>query len=113
MSTNLKQYTDLRTLLDSLEVGALRFYLNDKGNMTPTQKYRYLKEMLMPVIDEVWHQLRATDPVGRKKKLASAEIECPPGYFACDGVCVPYNCPDLINATVSARKKAKATKRKS
>jgi len=112
MATNLKQYIDLRTLLDSLEIGSLMFYLNDKGQMSPTEKYRYLKEMLMPVVDEVWHQIRATQPGGRKKKL-SAEIECPPGYNACDGVCVPYNCPDLIGATVSARKKAKATKRKS
>ena len=109
MSTNLKQYTDLRTLLDSLEVGALRFYLSGKG-MSSRQKYKYLKEMLMPIIDEVWHQ-----PVGANHPVPLnqlSEIECPPGYYACDGVCVPYNCPDLIGAAVSARKKPKAAKRK-
>jgi hypothetical protein len=110
MSTNLKQYTDLRTLLDSLEVGALRFYLSGKG-MSPRQKYKYLKEKLMPIIDDVWHQ-----PVGTNHPVPLnhlSEVECPPGYYACDGVCVPYNCPDVISATISARKKPKATKRKS
>src|SRR3954469_1361466 len=109
MSTNLKQYTDLRTLLDSLEIGALRFYLSGKG-MSSGKKYKYLKDRLMPIIDEVWHQ-----PVGVKPLPSNigSEIECPPGYYACDGVCVPYNCPDVISAaTLSARKKPKATKRK-
>jgi hypothetical protein len=23
------------------------------------------------------------------------QIDCPPGYFDCDGCCVPYKCPDL------------------
>jgi len=110
MSTNLKQYTDLRTLLDSLEVGALRFYLSGKG-MSPRQKYKFLKDRLMPIIDDVWHQ-----PVDLKHPAPLdllSEIECPPGYYACDGVCVPYNCPGVIDAaTVSARKKPKATKGK-
>ena len=103
MATNLRQYTDLRTLLDSLEIGALRFYLNGKG-MSPSQKYRYLNDMLTPIIDEVWHQQQATN------KLV-VETECPPGYYDCDGCCVPYKCPEL--GLSAARKKTKATKRKS
>jgi hypothetical protein len=100
MSTNLKQYANLRTLLDSLEVGALRFYLGGKG-MSASQKYRYLEKKLMPLIDEVWHQ-----PQGLKKV---AEMQCPPGYYECMGVCVPYLCPDGSEGTTKA---AKATKRK-
>jgi hypothetical protein len=102
MSTNLKQYTNLRTLLDSLEVGALRFYLSGKG-MSARQKYRYLEDRLMPIIDEMWHQ-----PQGSNK--LALEFGCPPGYYECQGVCVPYTCPDAANETASL--KAKATKRK-
>ncbi len=103
MATNLKQYTDLRTLLDSLEIGALRFYLSGKG-MSPAQKYKYLSDMLRPIIDEVWHQQQAAN------KLV-VEAVCPPGYYDCDGCCVPYKCPDL--GSLTAGKKTKATKRKS
>jgi hypothetical protein len=102
MSTNLKQYVNLRTLLDSLEVGALRFYLSGTG-MSPRQKYRYLEDKLMPIIDDVWHQ-----PQGSKK--LAVELDCPPGYYECDGVCVPYRCPDPTGA--AAMKKAKAKKQK-
>lgn len=103
MATNLKQYTDLRTLLDSLEIGALRFYLSGKG-MSPPQKYKYLSDILRPIIDEVWHQQQAAKKLG-------IETECPPGYYECDGCCVPYKCPELSLTT--ARKKTKAAKRKS
>lgn len=100
MSTNPKQYANLRTLLDSLEVGALRFYLSGTG-MSARQKYRYLEDKLMPIIDEVWHQ-----PQGAKKVV---EMQCPPGYYECMGVCVPYLCPELSNGITMA---AKTTKRK-
>lgn len=102
MPTNPKDYTNLRTLLDSLEVGALRYYLSGTGLSQP-QKLKYLKDKLVPIIDELWHQ-----PQGIKKVIGG---ECPPGYFDCDGVCVPYKCPDIISLTI--KKNTKATKRKS
>lgn len=102
MSTNLKQYTNLRTLLDSLEVGALRFYLSDTG-MSARQKYRYLEDKLMPIIDDVWHQPQGT------KKLAA--MGCPPGYYECFGVCVPYTCADLGAAKAKSRAKSAKSKR--
>jgi hypothetical protein len=101
MSTNLKQYTSLRTLLDSLQVGALRFYLSGKG-MSTHQKYRYLEDRLRPIIDDVWQ------PQG--SKTLALDFSCPPGYYECQGVCVPYTCAGAANETASL--KAKATKRK-
>jgi hypothetical protein len=90
MRTNPKDYTDLRTLLDSLEIGALRYFLGQKGSQS--DKLRYLQDKLKPIADELWGQ-------------GAPSIDCPPGYYSCDGMCVPYPCPDLSNtiATASAQ----------
>jgi len=103
MPTNPKDYTNLRTMLDSLEVGALRYYLSGEGLSQPL-KFQFLKGMLQPVIDELWH------PQQGAKKLA-LEGECPPGYFDCDGCCVPYKCPDIIS-NPKPKPRAKSAKRK-
>ena len=72
-------YVELRTLLDSLEIGALRFYLNDTNASQKEQNFKKLKPELMYIINQVW---------GRDR-----EITCPRGYTECDGACVPYSCP--------------------
>lgn len=76
----LAGYVRLRTILDSLEIGALRYYLDGTNE---AEKARRLKEMevaLMPIINKVW---------GRNRPIL---IDCPRGYTECDGVCVPYSC---------------------
>jgi hypothetical protein len=73
-----KQYVQLRTLLDSLEVGALRYYLNGTTPAEKTKKFDALKPKLMEIIQLVWG--------------GAKEIQCPPGYSDCDGCCVPYSC---------------------
>jgi hypothetical protein len=100
MPTNPKEYTNLRTLLDSLEVGALRYYLSGSGLSQP-QKFRYLQDTLMPIINDLWHQQQAKGVM----------IECPDGYFDCNGCCVPYKCPDVSQD--KPKKSAKSAKRKS
>lgn len=75
------EYVALRTILDSLEIGALRFYLD---NTTPEEKrknFEKLKSELVPITKRLWG--------GAKENL---EGDCPDGYFNCDGVCVPYAC---------------------
>ena len=99
MPTNPKDYTNLRTLLDSLEIGALRYFLSG-SDLSQPQKLKYLKDQLMPIIDDLWHQ---------PQKLG-IETDCPPGYYDCNGCCVPYKCPEISN--LKTRKKTKATKRK-
>lgn len=74
----VNQYVRLRTILDSLEDGCLRYYLSHQGSRTGTERFNTLRESLMPIIELVW---------------GADEIICPPGYFNCDGVCVPYECP--------------------
>ena len=103
MPTNPKDYVTLRTMLDSLEVGALRYFLSGEGLSQP-RKFELLRGMLQPVIDELWHPQQG-------KNKAGLETPCPPGYFDCDGCCVPYKCPDLI-LSLNPKPKAKSAKRK-
>ena len=78
--TNLKQYALLRTKMDSAVTGALRYYLNAANGTEQQQAFAYLDKAFQDIVDKVW-------AVGAKKI-----INCPPGYFACDGCCVPYQC---------------------
>jgi hypothetical protein len=95
MKTNPQDYTKLRVLLDSLEVGALRYFLNDTAPSQP-QKLKYLQETLMPIIEDLWGEEFQTD--------------CPDGYYDCNGCCVPYRCPDL--SLYKAKKPRAGAKRK-
>lgn len=73
------EYVALRTILDSLEIGALRFYLDKTTPEEKSKRFEELKFELMPIIKRLW---------GEK----ALEEGCPDGYFNCDGVCVPYAC---------------------
>ena len=75
---NYKQYAQLRTILDSLEIGALRFYLNAADPIEQAAHFDYIKEKTKPILEHFW---------GRNR-----DDTCPEGYHDCDGCCVPYNC---------------------
>ena len=78
--TNFVQYARLRTILDSLEIGALRYYLYAESVAERTQRFEKLNSALVPIIREVWRLTEGIAP------------ECPDGYIDCGGVCVPYQC---------------------
>lgn len=71
-------YVRLRTILDSVEDGSIRYYLRFQNSPDRDKRFEEIRSVLMPVIDFVW---------------GGGDIECPPGYNDCDGVCVPYTCP--------------------
>lgn len=75
------EYERLRTLLDSLEIGALRYYLNDTDAAEKARRFEKLSSTLLPICREFW---------GGTESIALGG--CPPGYNDCDGVCVPYQC---------------------
>jgi hypothetical protein len=87
--TDLPQYIRLRTLLDSAEVGALRYYLNAPTGVEKTQHFDELKGMLQGIIDVTWPTLNEAEA-----KHHGDIDPCPPGYFDCGGCCVPYLCPE-------------------
>ncbi len=73
------QYVRLRTILDSLEDGSIRYYLGDEGSPEGSERFEELEGRLMPIIKWLWGGVE--------------EVTCPPGYSNCQGVCVPYTCP--------------------
>ncbi len=70
------QYVRLRMLLDSVEAGSIRYYLEGTDPGGKSKQFDKLEPLLMDIINLVFQ--------GAKK------ITCPPGYSNCDGVCVPY-----------------------
>ena len=88
--TDLEQYAQLRTLLDSLEIGALRYYLDSHNPRLRKQHYDYLIKTLEPIITKMW------DPTSTRKKKTIPEADpCPEGMYWCSGCCVPYPCISL------------------
>lgn len=77
-------YVRLRTMLDSLEFGAIRYYLLAGDAAGKGRRYLELDKKLMPLIKWLWGEEAGGGP----------EVECPPGYIDCHGCCVPYPCPD-------------------
>jgi len=73
------QYVLLRTLLDSVEIGSVRYYLNGKDPAEKNRNFQALEPLLKNILDLVWGP-------------ADRGIPCPPGYTSCDGACVPYTC---------------------
>jgi hypothetical protein len=74
-------YVRLRTILDSLEIGALRYYLDHTDTAEKKKRLELLETDLMPIVTKLWGG----------KGLA---IDCPEGYTNCNGCCVPYSCLD-------------------
>ena len=85
---NLQQYVLLRTILDSLDTGALRYYLDATTEAERTANFKYLKRKLTPIIDHIW---------AKPDKLM--EVDCPNGYHDCDGYCVSYPCIGALESS--------------
>ena len=83
------QYVRLRTILDSLEDGAIRYYLEFQDEPEGSKRFEELESRLMPLIKWLWG--------------LTEEISCPPGYSNCNGVCVPYTCPRQDMARKAAK----------
>jgi hypothetical protein len=79
--SNDAAYTRLRTILDSLEIGAIRYFANAPTAGEKQKRTDEMTDAMMPIIQFLWSQ-----PGG--------VIECPEGYTDCNGVCVPYPCPN-------------------
>jgi hypothetical protein len=91
---DLPGYVRLRTLLDSLECGAIRYFLRDPEGKAG--RMNELNDMLMPIIDYVWEKDTKEPPAagGGEEMELQEMVGCPEGYVDCHGVCVPYPCPD-------------------
>ena len=77
-----KTYIELRTVLDALEITALRYSLMEKDDAVRTRRAEKIMELLLPIVEKYQAELQMGDSGG-----------CCEGFFYCHGVCVPYPCP--------------------
>jgi len=78
-----KAYIRLRTVLDGLETGVLRYCLDTPNLQKKLKRVEEIEALLMPIIKGVQDKTIKPD-------LPQA---CGDGLFNCGGVCVPYQCP--------------------
>jgi hypothetical protein len=74
---NHRQYAQLRTMLDSVQAGALRQYLNAPTEEERDASFNYLKENLKPIHDHVF---------------GVNGIICPQDWYDCGDYCSQYPC---------------------
>jgi hypothetical protein len=77
-----KAYMRFRTMLDGLEITALRYCLKDKNAAKRIARAEELAHVLMPIITEY-----------QNKMNMDLQVDCPDGFNNCGGCCVPYDCP--------------------
>ncbi|MFN6964541.1 MAG: hypothetical protein ACK4S4_12345 [Pyrinomonadaceae bacterium] len=87
----------LRAMLDSLEDMTLYYCLSGPTEKEKMSRAKRLEKKLGPLTREI---TKLAHPARRAKgpttKLASDDPsggQCPPGFFECNGMCVPYPCP--------------------
>ncbi len=73
----LKAYAQLRTVLDGMEITAVRYCLKDTNPAKRIERAKEIEAVLMPII---------------RKLSKEAPPICPDGFFECDGCCQPYPC---------------------
>jgi len=77
----LASYTRLRTVLDGLEINALRLCLRPQKVERRIELAAAIVEDLMPLVKKY-----------QSKHGPPGDEGCPEGYIDCNGVCVPYQC---------------------
>lgn len=86
------RYARLRTVLDGLELNALRYCLSSDDTATRIRRAEEIEAAVMPLVRE-W-----------QKFGIKAEEQCSDGYVLCNGVCVPYNCVDMGGSRTTSTK---------
>ncbi len=76
-------YIRFRTVLDALEMTAMRYFLENKDEIERVERAEEFEQILMPIIKKYQSQMVSE----------SHFVECPEGCFNCGGCCVPYPCP--------------------
>ena len=83
-SDNFPQtYIRFRSVLDALEMTAMRYFLEDKDKAGRIERAEEFERKLMPIIKEYQKKIMREGNPG----------ECPEGCFDCGGCCLAYPCP--------------------
>ena len=84
-----KAYIRLRTVMDALEVNALRYCLDNTTTDERIKRAADIENKLMGVIEYV-------QGIPKKSSDVNRLGICDDGYYNCGGVCVPYQCTDNL-----------------
>ncbi len=76
-------YIRFRTVLDALEITAMRYFLENKDERERVERAEEFEQILMPIIKKYQSQMMSDSHPG----------ECPDGFFNCGGCCLAYPCP--------------------
>ena len=105
-------YIELRTLLDAIQMGSLRYCLEVKGKKARINRMNIVIDELKKIEETIRtrreEQRLAASPARAAATTRAAEAEfdggfepdpsdengCPDGYYRCGAACVPYPCPD-------------------
>ena len=79
----LKKYAELRTVMDALDIFAVKYSLAPTTNRERIKKINAVVKDLMPLVKKY----------GGSPSRSSTESGCRPPLCECNGVCVPYDCP--------------------
>lgn len=89
-------YIRLRTLLDGVEMGALRYTMTGDSADERSKRAKRLAEKLEPLAKRIRKWLEESQSASRALGSVAASDTgepCPDGFYLCDGCCVPYPCP--------------------
>lgn len=94
-------YVRLRTIIDAVEMGGLRYANAATTDEERIERLTSLAAKLAPIEKSIRKlNLKSPEPANRAMKVASgendtdpdADVSCPDGYYPCNGNCVPYPC---------------------
>ena len=89
-------YIRLRTVLDGLEMNALYYVLEDKYAAARTHRAAKIEVLLRECYDVIIKLRSEKDVQSYGEMIEQVGGNCPPGYHNCDGICVPYHCPNIL-----------------
>ena len=85
-----REYIRLRTILDGVEICALRYCLEGARSSDRIYRIKEMDRVLMPVIEQLKKLMDKLAVPGGER--------CPDGFYECDGCCVPYPCPEAYDS---------------
>ena len=80
-----RTYIRLRTILDALEISALRYCMIDTNAAEAIRRAKELETLLMPIVTRFQSKMQS---------------DCPDGYFNCGGCCVCHPCIDGMSSPI-------------
>jgi len=90
-------YVRLRTMIDSLECGSIRYYLQVTEPTEKRARFKKHETDLVPIGDWLWQQIGAVKRTTRVASFAPADVVCRRVTPTAMANCVPYQCPVKAN----------------